>query len=158
MRLTMRTNLAMRVLMACAVNDRHMVRRADIARVAGASENHLAQVVHHLSLHGFVDTIRGRSGGMSLARPAEEISIGQVFRQFEDVVPFAECFSRGENTCPLAGACRLRVALKSALDAFYSELDGISLADLVCDNAALEALLALPQTAPRFAMECAPRH
>ena len=157
MRLTMRTNLAMRVLMACAVNEGHMVRRADIARAAGASENHLAQVVHHLSLHGFVDTMRGRAGGMSLARPADRISIGKVFRHFEDVVPFAECFSGSENTCPLAGACRLRVALKSALDAFYRELDAITLADLVCDNAALEALLTLPRSAPQFAMECPPR-
>lgn len=144
MRLTIRTNLAMRVLMACAVNDDHMVRRAGIAQATNASENHLAQVVHMLSTAGFIKTTRGRAGGLSLARPASAIAIGDVFREFEASVPFAECFDGAENTCPLKDACRLRIALGAALDAFYGVLDDMTLADLIADNSGLDALLAMP--------------
>ena len=148
MRLTIRTNLAMRVLMACAVNTDYMVRRAGIAQAAGASENHLAQVVHLLAAEGYLATTRGRAGGLALARPASEISIGEVFRHFEAAVPFAECFEGSENHCPLTGCCRLRGALGEALEAFYGVLDRMTLADLVADNAGLEALLYLPDPTP----------
>ena len=144
MRLTIRTNLAMRVLMACAVNEGKMVRRAEIAQATNASENHLAQVVHLLANEGFITTTRGRSGGLSLGRAPEDITIGDVFRHFEAGVPFAECCSGAENTCPLHAVCRLRSALSAALDAFYAVLDGITLQELVNDNAGLEALLQLP--------------
>lgn len=145
MRLTIRTNLAMRVLMACAVNTGHMVRRAEIAKAANASENHLAQVVHLLANEGYIDTTRGRSGGIALARSPDSITIGDVFRHFEAGVPFAECFAGDDNTCPLSAVCRLRVALTAALEAFYGVLDSMTLQDLIADNAGLEALLNLPQ-------------
>lgn len=144
MRLTIRTNLAMRVLMACAVNTGHMVRRAEIAKAANASENHLAQVVHLLANEGYIDTTRGRAGGIALARSPDSITIGDVFRHFEAGVPFAECFAGVDNTCPLSSVCRLRVALMAALEAFYGVLDSITLQDMVEDNAGLEALLNLP--------------
>ncbi|PZX14016.1 RrF2 family transcriptional regulator [Celeribacter halophilus] len=144
MRLTMRTNLAMRVLMACAVNDGRMVRRAGIAKVVNASENHLAQVVHLLASEGYIVTTRGRAGGIVLAHRPEAISIGEVFRHFEAHVPFAECFAETENTCPLTETCRLRVALHAAVEAFYGVLDDLTLADLVADNGGLEALLHMP--------------
>jgi Rrf2 family protein len=144
MRLTIRTNLAMRVLMACAVNEGHMIRRAGIAKAANASENHLAQVVHLLAAGGYIETTRGRAGGIVLARSPEKISLGEVFRHFEAAVPFAECFANEANTCPLHGVCRLRIALTAALEAFYSVLDDMTLQDLVEDNVGLEALLTLP--------------
>lgn len=144
MRLTIRTNLAVRVLMACAVNKGHMVRRAGIAKAANASENHLAQVVHLLANEGYITTTRGRAGGISLARTPDSITIGEVFRHFEAGVPFAECFAGPDNTCPLQSVCRLRVALTAALEAFYGVLDDMTLQDLVEDNAGLVTLLALP--------------
>lgn len=144
MRLTIRTNLAMRVLMACAVNHGHMVRRAGIAKAANASENHLAQVVNLLANEGYIDTVRGRAGGLILARAPAEITIGEVFRHFEAGVPFAECFAAHDNTCPLWSVCRLREALNAGLEAFYGVLDGMTLKDLVADNDGLEALLRLP--------------
>ncbi|ATG49698.1 RrF2 family transcriptional regulator [Celeribacter ethanolicus] len=145
MRLTIRTNLAMRVLMACAVNEGHMIRRAGIAKAANASENHLAQVVHLLATGGYIETTRGRAGGIVLARAPDQISLGEVMRHFEAGVPFAECFADGANTCPLQAVCRLRVALTAALEAFYGVLDEMTLQDLVADNAGLDALLSLPQ-------------
>jgi Rrf2 family nitric oxide-sensitive transcriptional repressor len=143
MRLTTRTNLAARVLMACAVNPGRTVRSGDIAQTCNASANHLAQVIHHLQLNGFVDTQRGRAGGLQLAKPADQISIGHLFRVFESGVPFAECFDPAANTCPLTSSCRLHSYISSAVESFYAELDKITLHDLVQDNCGLAALLAL---------------
>lgn len=143
MRLTIRTNLALRTLMFCAVNDGRVVRKHDIAQCCNASENHLAQVINALAQHGFLHTTRGRSGGMTLAKPACEIRAGAVFRAFEANLPFAECFDPINNTCPLAGACILRDAIAAALESFYTTLDRYSLADLVENNQALSSLLSL---------------
>ena len=146
MRLTTKTNLATRVLMACAVNDGVTLRSAEIARACNASPNHLLQVVNALQANGFVETIRGRSGGFRLARAAAHISIGEVFRVFEAGVPFAECFAPDTNTCPLSAVCRLRGYIARAVEAFYHELDMVTLADLTKGNCGLSALLAVPQT------------
>jgi Rrf2 family nitric oxide-sensitive transcriptional repressor len=140
MRLTMRTNLAMRVLMFCAVNTGVTVRKQDIAASCNASENHLAQVIHLLAQKGYLRTVRGRGGGVRLGRAAETIRVGEVFRAFEADLPFAECFAEG-NTCPLAGACQLRCVLTEALAAFYGTLDRVTLRDLVAGNNPLGALL-----------------
>lgn len=141
MRLTTRTNLAMRTLMFCAVNTDRIVRKQEVAEACNASENHLAQVIHLLAQRGFLKTVRGRSGGLMLGRKPEEIKVGEVFRSFEACLPFAECFAGGENTCPLAGACHLKGVLGSALAAFYAELDKVSVAQLVNDNSQLQTLL-----------------
>lgn len=154
MRLTTRTNLAMRTLMFCAVNPDRYVRKHEIAEACNASENHLAQVVNTLAQLGFIDTQRGRSGGMRLARAMDKISVGQVCRAFETGAPFTECFDPDVNTCPLSGCCRLRKALVQALEAFYSSLDRVSLAELVQDNVPLEHLLFL--VTPRRPAACGP--
>lgn len=149
MRLTTRTNLAMRVLMYCAVNDGQIVRRHDIAEACNASENHLAQVVNALGQLGYVTTLRGRSGGLRLGRAAEAISVGEVFRTFETGTAFTECFDAQGNTCPLAADCRLRAALAVALEAFYAALDTVSLHELVHGNEGLRRLLEQPELMPR---------
>ena len=141
MRLTTRTNLAARILMACAVNDGATVRTSVIARKCNASTHHLLQVVNLLHSNGFVETIRGRNGGLHLARPMEQISIGAVFRVLEAGAPFAECFDEETNSCPLSSTCRLRSFISRALEAFYHELDMVTLADLVKGNCGLSALL-----------------
>ncbi|MGL4310676.1 MAG: RrF2 family transcriptional regulator [Paracoccaceae bacterium] len=143
MRLTIRTNLALRTLMFCAVNDGRIVRKHEIAQGCNASENHLAQVINALAQHGFLRTTRGRSGGMMLGRPAKTIHAGEVFRAFESNLPFAECFDNENNTCPLTNVCLLRDAIAAALDAFYGVLDRYTLADLVENNKGLSSLLSL---------------
>ena len=143
MRLTIRTNLAMRTLMACAVNDGQIVRRHEIALCCNASENHLAQVVNTLGQLGYLDTQRGRAGGIRLARPAKAISVGEVFRAFEGGTPFAECFAAQGNTCPLIETCLLKPALAVAVESFYATLDRVTLADLVVNNQGLDQLLSL---------------
>jgi Rrf2 family transcriptional regulator, nitric oxide-sensitive transcriptional repressor len=144
MRLTTKTNLAARVLMSCAVNNGKTLRSAEIARTCNASLNHLLQVVSALQANGFVETIRGRNGGLRLARLPAQISIGEVFRLFEAGVPFAECFAPETNTCPLSASCRLRGFVSRAVEAFYQELDMVTLADLTAGNCGLAALLSVP--------------
>jgi Rrf2 family transcriptional regulator, nitric oxide-sensitive transcriptional repressor len=144
MRLTTKTNLAARVLMACAVNDGKTLRSAEIAQTCNASLNHLLQVVTALQVHGFVETTRGRNGGLRLARLPAQISIGEVFRVFEAGVPFAECFAPETNTCPLTASCRLRGFVSRAVESFYHELDMVTLADLTKGNCGLVALLTVP--------------
>lgn len=148
MRLTTRTNLAMRTLMFCAVNPDRIVRKHEIAEACNASENHLAQVVNTLAQRGFIETQRGRAGGLRLARPMAAIGVGEVLRAFEATLPFAECFDLETNTCPLHEACMFRTALLEALEAFYTSMDRRTLADLVEDNDALEHILRLPSAAP----------
>lgn len=141
MRLTTRTNLAMRTLMFCAVNSDRIVRKSEVAKACHASENHLAQVIHLLARSRFLATYRGRSGGLQLARDASEITVGAVFRTFEKVLPFTDCTDQQASTCPLAGVCRLKCVLAEALDAFYAKLDSVTLKDLVAGNQGLQDLL-----------------
>lgn len=146
MRLTTKTNLAARVLMACAFNRDKTLRTSEIAQVSNASLNHLLQVVNGLQAHGFIETLRGRHGGLRLARAPEQISMGSVFRVFEAGHPFAECFDAETNTCPLSSECRLRGYIARAVEAFYHELDMVTLEDLTRGNCGLEALLNVPET------------
>ena len=141
MRITKRTNLAIRVLMFCGVNQGRLVTKAEIAERCNTSENHLAQVINQLGQMGFLSTHRGRNGGIALARDMADINIGDVFRRLESTVPLTECFADAENTCPLVAACRLRVAIADAAEAFYTQLEDVSLAGLVCDNDPLASLL-----------------
>lgn len=141
MRLTTRTNLAMRALMYCAVNPGRIVRKHDIAEACNVSENHLAQVIHALGQKGFLATRRGRSGGLMLGRAMEQITVGQVFREMEADVPFAECFLPGGGACPLRACCKLKCVMAEALEAFYARLDTVTLADLVTGNDGLQDLL-----------------
>lgn len=150
MRVTKRTNIAMRVLMYCAANNDRLVTKAEIAQRCNASENHLAQVVNQLGQLGYLSTHRGRNGGLELGRPATDIKIGDVFRALEAPVPIAECFADVDNTCPLTAHCRLRVALRDAAESFYAHLDEISLDVLLCDNQPLLSLLS-PLTCEREA-------
>jgi Rrf2 family nitric oxide-sensitive transcriptional repressor len=137
MRITKRTNIAIRLLMFCASSSDRLVTKAEIAARCNTSESHLAQIINRLSQLGFLQTQRGRSGGVRLGRPMAEITVGDVFRQLEMNTPVAECFADVDNTCPLTEACRLRVALVDAVEAFYAHLDEVTLDALVCDNEAL---------------------
>jgi len=127
--------------MYCAANRDRLVTKAEIAECCNISENHLAQVINQLSQLGYLRTQRGRNGGMCLERSADSIKIGDVFRDIEGALPIAECFADADNTCPLVSACRLRLALSDAAQAFYASLDDITLESLVCDNVDLLKIL-----------------
>ncbi|CUH77319.1 HTH-type transcriptional repressor NsrR [Tritonibacter multivorans] len=141
MRITKRTNIAVRLLMFCATHRDRLVTKSQVAEVCNISENHLAQVVNQLSQLGYVTTQRGRNGGLILRRDPKEIVIGDVFRDVEGDLPMVECFADVDNTCPLTDACRLRAALTRAAEAFYRALDDVTLESLICDNVELEKIL-----------------
>ena len=142
MRITKRTNIAIRLLMFCTAHQGRLVTKHEIAARCNASENHLAQVINQLAQLGVIHTQRGRNGGLNLSRSADEICIGDVFRQVEGGLPMVECFADVDNTCPLVEACRLRDALSRAGEAFYSALDGVTLESMTCDNFDLQRILA----------------
>ena len=89
MRVTSRTNLAMRTLMYCAVNKGRTVRRQEIAEACNALENRLAQVIRLMAQRGVIRTGRGHTGGLSLGRNAGDTVVGDMFRSFEAPLPCA---------------------------------------------------------------------
>lgn len=150
MRLTTRTTLAVRALMVCAANPERVVRKADVAARIGASENHLAQVINQLGQEGYLTTLRGRNGGIVLARAPQEISVGALFRVVEGRSPIVECMS-DDTACPLSEHCVMTQHLHRAVEAFYATLDPITLSDLVTCNTGLETLLRLTEDTRRNA-------
>ena len=134
MQLSLHSDYALRVLMALASSERHL-SVDQIARRYGISRNHLAKVAQRLQAQGFVETIRGRGGGMRLARPAHEIVVGDVVSRFENLDSFVSCFAGGGG-CAVSGLCGLKPALNGALGAFLAHLDGFRLTDLVPDRSA----------------------
>ncbi|SFE54824.1 RrF2 family transcriptional regulator [Roseivivax sediminis] len=146
MRITKRANIAMRVLMYCASHPDLRITKTSIAEACNASEHHLGQIVNQLAQMGYLKTWRRRYGGIALGRPADQIQLGAVFREFESGVPIAECFAIETNTCPLVDACRLRPALALAGQAFYQVLDSVTLDALIHGNHGLRTLFAATET------------
>ena len=130
MRLTTMTDYAMRLLMYLAHNPGRLCTIAEIAGAYGVSEAHLMKITHQLGLAGFIDTVRGKGGGMRLAAPPRAINLGEVVRAVEPDFALVECFGSG-NRCSLTEYCRLAGILGGALDAFLAHLDRHTLADLV---------------------------
>jgi len=135
MRLTRYTDYAMRVLLYLGARPDRLSSIAEIARAYDISQNHLMKVVNELVRAGHVASVRGRSGGVRLARPAAEINVGAVIRGTEDGFDLVEC-----DSCVIAPACGLAGALGEALAAFMAVLDGYTLEDLLSKRAEMTAL------------------
>lgn len=131
MRLTRHTDNALRCLTYLAIHTDGPVTAGEIARRMWMSEDHLAKVIARLSQRGYVETLRGRAGGVKLARPAKDIRIGDVVRETEDNLCLVECFNPETNQCPIAQTCALAGILDNALRDFLAALDAVTLADLV---------------------------
>jgi Rrf2 family nitric oxide-sensitive transcriptional repressor len=131
MKLTTFTDYSLRVLIYLAARPRQRATIAEAAAAFGISQNHLTKVVHFLGRHGWIETVRGKGGGMVLARPAAEIGIGEVVRATEGAVVAAECFADDASSrCNIARVCRLRGVLVEAIAAFHAVLDRHTLADV----------------------------
>lgn len=145
MHLTQYTDYSLRVLIYLGLQpEGGLSTIRDIAGHYGISENHLMKVVHGLSRLGYVDALRGRGGGLRLARAPEAISIGAVVRRTEDDMTVVECFDAKHDTCPITEACALRRALGEATAAFFRVLDEYTLRDLLRPKARLTRLLNIP--------------
>ena len=131
MRLTTFSDYAFRVLIYLGSAPQGLATIADIAAAYAISENHLMKVVHQLARLGYIETVRGKGGGMRLARPAAEIKVGEVLRATEDGFDLVDCMGEGESDCRIVRACALKGALGEAVGAFLQVLDGYTLADLV---------------------------
>ena len=143
MRLTLHTDYALRVLVHLALAPGEVVSVATIAETFGVSRTHLGKVAGALARAGFVESARGRGGGIRLARNASQIGVGAVVRALEpDLEPVA-CLRRDAAHCTIAAACDLKDVLALARDAFLSELDRFSLADVSSRPVALRGLLNL---------------
>ena len=138
MRLTQWTDYSLRVLMYCAACEQRdqPVTITEIADSHAISRSHLTKIVHQLGTHGWLETTRGRGGGMRLCRPATEINIGEVVRQTETDFMMVECFDAKSNQCCLSPQCRLKGVLQQATSSYLMVLDGVTLADLIAPVAA----------------------
>lgn len=136
MRLTLHTDFALRLLMLLALEPAELHTIEEVARRYRISRNHLMKVAQTLVQEGFVDSLRGRGGGLKLARPATRIKLGAVIRKTEDGFALVECFDRERNNCVVSSACGLRGPLEEALAAFLAVLDQYSLADLIANPVA----------------------
>ena len=144
MYLTRHSDYSLRVLMFLAVNRDEVSTIPQITAAYGISRGHLMKVVQHLGHLGYVKTLRGRGGGLSLGAEPETIRLGQVVRQTEENLDLVECFSSRGAGCRIQPACRLKAAIQEALDAFLKVLDSYTLADMVNGRAApLKRLLQL---------------
>lgn len=130
MRLTTMTDYAMRILMYVAHNPDRLCTIAEVAAAYGISEPHLMKITHHLGKAGFIETVRGKGGGMRLATSPSQINLGEVVRSVEPDFLLVECFAAGDG-CALTGHCRLAGILSGALDGFLAHLDRYTLADLL---------------------------
>ena len=142
MRLTRYTDYGLRVLTYLALkSDDELSTIKEIAERYGISENHLMKVVHRLGKNGFLETIRGRSGGIRIGRAPEDINLGAVVRCCEDDMRLVECFDPETNSCPIASACVLPPILDEALAAFLNVLDRYTLAELIVPHRKLAKIL-----------------
>ena len=142
MRLTVYTDYSLRVLMYVALHPERLPTIGEIASSYGISRNHLMKVVYDLGLAGYVVTVRGKNGGLRLARPPQDIVLGEVVRRTEPDMALVPCFDPIDAPCAITPACILRRALHEARGAFLKVLDGYTLADLVNNRALLRPLLA----------------
>lgn len=131
MQLTLYTDYSLRVLLYLGIHKNEKATISEIADYFKISRNHLVKVVHNLATCGYIHTIRGKGGGMSLARPAEEINIGDVVRHTEPNFHVVECFNPQTTHCPAYSVCTLIGVLNSALTNFFAVLDKYTLADLL---------------------------
>jgi Rrf2 family transcriptional regulator, nitric oxide-sensitive transcriptional repressor len=130
MRLTLHTDYALRVLIQVAIADGKLITINDIAERFDISKQHLMKVVSDLSRKGYLDTVRGRGGGIRLRGPPRDINIGLVVRETEDKLDVIGCLEH-RGYCPIERVCVLRQALHNATQAFLAVLDGYTLADLI---------------------------
>jgi Rrf2 family nitric oxide-sensitive transcriptional repressor len=142
MRLTAYTDYSLRVLIYLGLRDERLATISELSRSYGLSANHLMKIIHNLGKLGYIETVRGRGGGMKLSGTPEEINLGQVVRQMEPDFAITECFDperRGD--CVIMPACRLQLVLEKAVEAFLDVLGNHTLADLLQNRTRLRSLL-----------------
>jgi Rrf2 family nitric oxide-sensitive transcriptional repressor len=146
MRLTTYTDYTLRVTMYLTLkyDSGELVTIDQIASAYGISHNHLTKIVHEMRGQGLIETTRGRSGGMRLARAPGAITIGEIVRWAEDDFDLVECHTTGQDSsCVIFPACNLQRGFRKALEAFMRELDAMTLLDAVSSSRAAQSFLGI---------------
>ncbi|PLT34931.1 Rrf2 family transcriptional regulator [Bacillus sp. V5-8f] len=132
MRLTTYSDYSLRVLLylASQKNER-LVNIKEIAEVYDISKNHLMKIIYNQGKMGYIETVRGRNGGIRLAKRPSEINIGEIIRKTEEDFYIVECFEQGHNNCVISPVCSLKHVFNKALDAFLKVLDDYTLEDIL---------------------------
>jgi len=146
MRLTTFTSHTLRTLIYLALEHGNLVTIAEVAKAYAISQNHLMKVVHQLGVRGYVETVRGKGGGLRLAREPAQINLGQVIRETEPS-NLLECMST-PDCCRIQTVCKLVNVLLEAQDALYGILNRYTLADLLHHEELLVSIIHSPQTLP----------
>lgn len=148
MRLALSTDYALRTLIFVGAKGGRLATIAEIAESFDISKSHLMKVVNRLSQQGYLDTTRGKGGGIRLARSAAEIRVGTVVRETEEDLAVMGCLAES-GFCRIEECCVLRDALRAATRAFLQTLDNYTLADLLAPGAQLaESLRLKPELQP----------
>ena len=145
MRLTKQTNHAIRIMMYCAANHGQLSQIPEIATAYGLSELFLFKVLQPLTKTGLIVSVRGRNGGIKLAKEPSEIRLSDVVRVTEDNFEMAECFKDEGTDCPLVDSCELNSALREALNAFFAVLDKYTIEDLAVNRYRIDRLLGIEE-------------
>jgi Rrf2 family nitric oxide-sensitive transcriptional repressor len=124
------------VLIHLALHDDRLCSIGEMSRTYDVSHNHLMKVVNALARDGFIQTVRGRAGGMRLARPPEEITVGEVVRRTEEGFELADC-----SGCALSPACGLTSVLAKGMQAMMAVFDSFTVADLLTDKDVMRRLI-----------------
>jgi len=141
-RLTLYTDYSLRVLLFLGAKEPDALSTIkEISDAYGISKNHLMKVSHELGKMGYVETIRGRGGGIRLAKRPEEIGIGEVVRQTEEDFYLVDCFNPESIGCVISPVCNLKGALNKALHAYITVLDEYKLSDFLHNKQEIAALL-----------------
>jgi len=142
MQLKKYTDYSLRVLIFAGMKSNgELTSIKEISEVFSISENHLGKIVFELNKQGLIETIRGRYGGIRLAKNPVDINVGEIVRRLEQDFDLLECFNHQSNHCIISPSCRLKHALHEALEAFFHVLDQYTLKDLIVnDNELLELM------------------
>ncbi len=146
MQLTLYTDYSLRVLVYLGLKGDDLATISEIADHFEISRNHLVKVVHNLSNHHFIQTVRGKGGGMRLARSPELVNIGDVVRHTEANFNVVECFDKSKNSCAITPVCKLKGALHRAVKSFLGVLDEYTLADVLQNKEELTNIIFMPST------------
>ena len=145
MRLSTFTDYGLRVLMYLTGPRDRLVTISEIAKAYQISENHLMKVVHQLGKAGYIETVRGKGGGMRLGMEPKNILVGEIVRAMESDCNLVECMSENA-TCRIQDVCKLKAIVSEGLEAMFAALNSYSIADIV-DKQAAQALSRLTPTA-----------
>lgn len=144
MQLKKYTDYALRVLIFTATkDDGQLANIKEISTTFSISTNHLGKIVFELNKKGYLETVRGRNGGIRLAKSPEDMNVGKIVREFEEDFTIMECFDKDRNQCVISPACQLKHALNEAVQAFLHVLDAYTVKDLVSNDGQLKRLMGI---------------